>query len=146
MKRLFSAMVTAAALSAAALFAAAAPAQMPAAAIDGYWMNPHGTVAVRTGDCQGRLCGWVAWASPKALYDAKDSGVDHLVGVQLLSDYEPDGPDRWEGSVYVPDMGHHFSSSITRLNADQLKIQGCLIGGFFCKSQVWQRIAQVPHA
>jgi uncharacterized protein (DUF2147 family) len=114
--------------------------------INGLWLNPHATVAVRTGECGARLCGWVAWASPQAIQDAHDSGVDHLIGTELLEDYETDGAGRWSGSVYVPDMGHHFSSTISRTSADTLKIQGCLIGGFFCKSQVWQRIEKVPNA
>ncbi len=137
-------------LATGTLFAVAppVPAQTPGPlpAIEGLWLNPHGTVAVRTGDCAGRLCGWVAWASPKALRDARDSGVDHLIGTELLENYKNDGSERWSGSVFVPDMGHHFSSTITRPNPNELKVQGCLIGGFFCKSQVWQRIEKVPNA
>ena len=127
----------------ALMSAAAAPAQAPP---QGLWMNPHGTVAVRTGDCGGRLCGWIAWASPQALQDAKDGGVDHLIGTELLEDYSPDGADRWSGAVYVPDMGRRFSSTITLPAPGQLKIRGCLIGGLFCKSQTWQRIEKVPNA
>lgn len=132
-------------MMAAALLAAASPV-FAQSAVDGLWMNPHGTVAVRTGDCRGRLCGWVAWAAPQALQDARDSGVDDLIGTELLEDYVANGADRWSGSVYVPDMGHHFSSTITRVAADRLRVRGCLIGGFLCKSQVWQRIERVPNA
>jgi uncharacterized protein (DUF2147 family) len=129
--------------------ASAAPASALAPApstVEGLWMNPHGTVAVRTGDCRGRLCGWVAWASPQALEDAKDSGIDRLIGTELLEDYKAAGAGRWSGAVYVPDMGHRFSSTITRPSPGELRIQGCLIGGFFCKSQTWQRIEKVPNA
>jgi uncharacterized protein (DUF2147 family) len=129
----------------AALLAVATPA-FAQSSVDGLWMNPHGTVAVRTGECQGHLCGWVAWASPQAIQDAKDSGVDRLVGTELLEDYVMDGPDHWSGTVFVPDMGHHYSSTITRTAAGELRIKGCLIGGFFCKSQTWQRIEKVPNA
>jgi len=129
----------------AMLLTAAAPT-LAQPTLDGLWLNPHGTVAVRTGGCRGRLCGWIVWASPEALDDARESGIQRLVGTELLDDYVPQGPDRWAGSVYVPDMGHHFSSTITRLSADQLKIQGCLIGGFLCRSQLWQRIEKIPNA
>jgi uncharacterized protein (DUF2147 family) len=145
-------LMTAAALLAVEVPAAASPAPANGCAaaarptVEGLWMNPHGTVAVRTGDCRGRLCGWVVWASPQALQDAKDGGVDHLVGTELLEDYSADGADRWSGSVYVPDMGHSFSSTITLSAPGELQIRGCLIGGIFCKSQTWQRIEKVPNA
>lgn len=140
MKRL-SSILTAALIAALAMPAAA---QMPQS-VGGLWLNPHGSVAVKTDACQDKLCGWIVWASPEALQDAKDSGIDQLIGTELLSDYVPKQPGIWSGSVYVPDMGHHFSSTITQLSATELKVQGCLIGGFICKSQIWQRIEKVPH-
>lgn len=113
--------------------------------VDGLWLNPHGTVAVRTGPCGDKLCGWIVWASPQARSDAKDSGVDKLDGLELLEDYRPDDDGGWEGTVYVPDMGHRFSSTITQPDARSLRVKGCLIGGFFCKSQVWKRIESLPQ-
>lgn len=109
------------------------------------WLNPRGTVAVQTGACNGKLCGWIVWANPTAIADARESGVDRLIGTELLEDYEADGPGMWSGEVYVPDMGRHFSSTITQLNPSSLRIKGCLIGGFLCKSQDWQRIETLPH-
>ena len=119
-----------------------ASAMVPApSSINGTWFNPDRTVAVRTGDCAGRLCGWISWASPEALQDAKDSGIERLIGTELLQDYRAEAPGRWRGTVYVPDLGHSFSSRITQLSPNELKISGCLLGRFVCKSQVWRKIA-----
>ena len=119
-----------------------ASAMVPtSSAIIGTWFNPERTVAVKTGVCASKLCGWVSWASPEALEDAKESGVDKLIGTELLQNYRAEAPGRWRGTVYVPDMGHSFSSRITQLNPTELKISGCLIGGFVCKSQVWHKVA-----
>lgn len=119
-----------------------ASAMVPApSSINGTWFNPDRTVAVRTGDCAGRLCGWISWASPEALQDAKDSGIERLIGTELLQDYRAEAPSRWRGTVYVPDLGHSFSSRITQLSPNELKISGCLLGRFVCKSQVWRKIA-----
>ena len=117
-----------------------AMAPMPSA-INGTWLNPDGTVAVRTGDCAGRLCGWISWASPEAVQDAKDSGIEGLIGTELLQNYRSEAPGRWRGTVFVPDMGHSFKSRITQLSPNNLKISGCLLGGFVCMSQVWHKIA-----
>jgi uncharacterized protein (DUF2147 family) len=107
--------------------------------IEGIWINPRGTVAVRTAQCGARLCGHIVWASPEAAADARDGGVQRLVGTELLQDYRAIGPGRWSGRVFVPDMGRSFSSTLQQLGPDSLKIQGCVIGGLLCKSQTWHR-------
>lgn len=107
--------------------------------VEGNWINPRGTVMVTTGPCRDRLCGWVRWADKSALADAADAGVAHLVGTELLQDYRATAVGRWSGRVYVPDMGRTFSSTIQQLDADRLKISGCLLGNWVCKSQIWSR-------
>ena len=39
--------------------------------MEGIWLNPKGTVAVRTQACAARLCGTIVWVSAVALADAK---------------------------------------------------------------------------
>ncbi|NIJ21525.1 uncharacterized protein (DUF2147 family) [Sphingomonas naasensis] len=129
------------ALLAAPAIASARPARSP----EGMWLNPHGSVAVRAGACGDRICGWVVWASAAAQKDARESGVDKLIGTELLEDYRPYGQARWSGTVFVPDMGRHFASEIEALSPDRLKVKGCILGGLICKSQVWTRIAQLPR-
>lgn len=124
------------------LFAASVPA---ASEIDGLWINPKRSVVVRTGACGAGLCGWVVWASAKAKADSRESGVEDLIGLELLRDYRRNGHGSWSGRLYVPDMGSHYASTLTRIDATSLKIRGCLIGGFICKSQVWRRLDQLPE-
>ena len=119
-------------------------AASPAAA-DGLWLNPHNSVAVRTGACGDRLCGWVVWANGEARADAHDAGVTNLIGTALLQDYRAVGRGRWKGVVYVPDMDHRFSSEIDEVSPTRLKVKGCLVGGFICKSQIWSRINELPR-
>ena len=107
----------------------------------GIWVNPKHTLAVQTAACpNGGLCGAIVRADAEALSDARDAGVPQLIGLQLLQDYHPARGGIWSGRVYVPDMGRSFSSRIEQLSPDALKISGCLVGGFLCKSQIWQRL------
>jgi len=151
LRRCAATLLIAAALSASLVSGASAralnnpPANDPQSVI-GIWLNPHGSVAVRTGLCNGRLCGWIVWASHEALDDARDSGVASLIGTELLEDYARQDSRRWSGTVYVPDMGHRFSSTITQSSANILEVKGCLIGGFLCKAQNWRRIEALPGA
>lgn len=130
-------------LGATLLGAVQASAQAPTAAatpgVVGTWVNPRGTVKVQTGACGDKLCGWVIWANAQAQQDAKDSGVQKLIGTELLQNYRPTGNGKWQGQVYVPDMGRTFYSKIEQQGPNSLKISGCILGGWICKSQVWNR-------
>jgi uncharacterized protein (DUF2147 family) len=126
-------------LAALAALTLAAPAMAGQGSADGIWRNPRGTIDVRIQPCGEQLCGVIARASPEAMQDAKDAGIANLIGIELLKDYRKTGPTRWDGTVYVPDMGHSFSSHIEQISPTELKISGCLIGGWLCKSQLWTR-------
>ena len=63
----------------------------------------------------------------------------HLIGTELLRSYRSDGPGRYKGEVYVPDMGRTFYSTIEQHGANDLKISGCILHGLICKSQDWHR-------
>jgi len=113
----------------------------PPNAVLGIWVNPRHTLAVQTAACEtGGLCGAIVRAAAEAQADARDAGVPQLIGLQLLQDYRPARKGVWSGRVYVPDMGRSFSSRIEQTSPDALKISGCLVGGFLCKSQTWQRL------
>ena len=135
-----------AALASLAFAAPTIAAETPAEQPGPLWLNPHNSVAVRTGPCGQKLCGWIVWASADAQADARDAGISRLVGTELLEDYQAKGRSSWAGRVFVPDMGRHFYSTIEAVSSNQLKIAGCILGGLICKSQVWTRIGQIPHA
>lgn len=124
--------------------AGAVPSGRPGDPVTGLWINPHHSVAVQNELCGNALCGRVVWASSGAKEDARDSGVPNLIGVDLLQDYRPRGPGEWKGTVFVPDMGHKFSSELDVLGPDRIRISGCILHGLVCKSQVWTRIAELP--
>lgn len=115
-----------------------ARAQVPPS-LNGVWVNPSGTVKVETGNCADRLCGWVVWASPDAIDDAREGGTEHLLGTRVLSEYDRISPGTWQGNVFVPDHGATFFSKIREIDRDSIRISGCLLHGLLCKSQVWRR-------
>ena len=122
-----------------AVFAArAADAQGPG--VEGVWSNPRGSVQVKTGTCGNKLCGVVVYASPKAQSDAKKAGAESLIGTTLLRGYRADGAAHWSGEVYVPDRRASYYSTIQLVDAQTLKVSGCILGGLICKSQLWHRV------
>ena len=124
------------ALMALAVVAAGLP---PAPSVVGVWHNPKNSVAVKTGACGDKLCGWVVRANDQAQADARDGGTPKLIGTALLREYRPSGRRKWSGQIYVPDMGRTFGSTITLVDSNTIDVKGCLIGGFLCKTQTWRR-------
>lgn len=136
-------------VAALALLALAGPAlgsARPGGQPEGIWINPHNDVAVRTGPCGDKLCGWIVWANAEAQSDARDGGVSKLLGTELLENYGHVRADSWTGTVFVPDMGRRFSSRIDLISPTELQIKGCILGGLICRSQVWHRIERLPGA
>ncbi len=125
---------------AAAAFLALSVQPASAQGVEGVWANPKGSVQVRTGSCGDRLCGWIVYASPKAQADAKKAGADPLLGTALLRGYRANGDAQWAGQVYVPDRKEAYYSTIQLIDAQTLKVSGCILGGLLCKSQIWHRV------
>ena len=130
------------ALFAIPLIAASTPPAPAAGGAAGLWTNPHHSVIVRTAPCGGNLCGTIVWASATAQQDARDGGsTGQLVGTELLRDFRAESRGRWSGSVFVPDMGRSFDSTIVQQGPNALNIAGCILHGLLCKHQLWTRAA-----
>lgn len=122
------------------VIAQAQPTAAPAKpAIAGTWSNPEGSVRVSVDSCGKFICGWVVDANAEAQKDARDGGTAQLIGTKLLENYRQTAPNSWQGRVFVPDMGGSYYSTIWQLNANKIKISGCILGGWICKSQIWHR-------
>ena len=107
----------------------------------GNWTNSQRTVVVEAFACNGdELCGRVVSANADAISDAREAGTKNLVGTNVLRNYHRDRNDVWRGTVFVPDMGRSFTSRMQLIGPDQLKVTGCLIGNFICKSDIWIRV------
>lgn len=128
-------------VSAAILALAAGGASARAEPGLGTWVNPKGTVVVRTARCGDAICGRVIKASPEARDKARVAGTARLVGTQILSGFRPAGAGRWQGEAFVPDMGVTVTATMVQLGRDALEIEGCSLGGYLCRKQVWRRAA-----
>ena len=129
-------------LTAAAGLAAVSPASAQDVPFTyGVWRNPKNSVHVEIKPCGGgRACGVVVWANDEAKADAKKGGTPELVGLQLLRDFQLQKNGSWKGKVFVPDLNMNFNGTADFPDATTMKAKGCLIGGFLCKSQTWERV------
>jgi uncharacterized protein (DUF2147 family) len=127
----------------ASLLLAASP-QAGADPVIGTWVNPKGTVTVRTARCGRAICGTVISAAPSAQEKARAAGTARLVGTRIMSDFRPAGAGTWQGQAFIPDLGVTVPATMTQLGRDRLQIEGCGMGGYLCKQQVWTRVAVRP--
>ena len=111
----------------------------------GIWKNPKGTVTVRTAACGRAICGRVIAATPEAQEKARRGGTARLVGTEIMSDFMPAGRGRWQGMAFIPDLGITADGVMTQTGPNTIEIEGCGLGGYFCKSQVWTRLPE-PRA
>lgn len=123
------------------LLAAAAPRAAPApdASINGLWWNSDASVAVDVQPCGAFLCGTVTHAERRAELDARKGGYDHMVGLRVMHGFEHVGVGRWKGTVLIPERKMSVRSTVTRLDAGHIKVEGCILG-FLCSHEIWRRV------
>lgn len=125
-----------------ALFLVAGAASALAGDPTGLWLRANGNAKIRIDKCGAALCGTVAWEREprKDVYNPDPAKRnDPVVGRRVLLGLKPDGDARWKGEVYNAEDGKTYTGYITLVGADDLKLQGCVLGGLICKSDTWSR-------
>lgn len=128
------------------LFAAflAAPS---ADTVIGTWHSPTKNGIISIQRCGSSICGTLEngddmRANPNAKdVNNKDAAQRNrpLKGLTMLSGFTRDG-DIWSGGkVYNPNDGGTYSGKITPVDANTLKLRGCIIWPA-CKTETWTRV------
>ena len=119
----------------------------PALALDptGDWRVADGVANIRVAQCNGSMWGVVAWEKTPGGRDTHNPDVSKqsrpTLAMPILIDMKKKaGVDQWEGQVYNAKDGQFYSSTIKPVGADQLEIQGCVLG-FLCGGETWTRVA-----
>ncbi len=135
------------ALAAAVTLSLGAPAFAAPASPLGLWRTADQGGLVQLFACGAGLCGRIAGgpgldAHPEAR-DAqnKDPALRTrlLKGLVFLTGFAG-GPAAWSGGqIYRPGNGATYSGSIALVDADTLRLTGCIVRPF-CQTQTWHRV------
>ncbi|MGY2908274.1 DUF2147 domain-containing protein [Bradyrhizobium sp. URHC0002] len=111
----------------------------------GDWKVADGVANIRVAQCNGNMWGVVAWEKTPGGKDKNNPDVAKqsrpTLAMPILIDMKKKpGVDSWEGQVYNAKDGQLYSSTIKPVGADQLEIQGCVLG-FLCGGETWTRVA-----
>ncbi len=128
------------------LFAAmlAAPS---ADSVIGTWHSPTKNGIIEIQRCGSSICGHLLSGDDiKGNPDAKDANNKDeaqrgrpLKGLTMLSGFKQ-GEGVWEdGQVYNPNDGRTYSGRITLVDANTLKLRGCVFVPL-CKTETWTRV------
>jgi uncharacterized protein (DUF2147 family) len=110
----------------------------------GDWKVADGVANIRVAQCNGNMWGVVAWEKVPGGKDKNNPDAAKqsrpTLGMPILIDMKKKpGFDAWEGQVYNAKDGQLYSSTIKPAGADQLEIQGCVLG-FLCGGETWTRV------
>jgi len=115
----------------AVAMASAAAAHADKSAL-GLWIDHTGRGGIEISDCNGKLCGHVAW-----LKDAENSGE---CGKQIIGNAKSVGKNKWDkGWIYDPDRGSKYDVELTLLGEDKLKVMGYAGTKWLSETHTWKR-------
>ena len=124
---------------------AAAAAMSPDAAV-GRWRTETRNGIVEVERCGGSICGKLVSSdglrtNPNMLdINNKDTALRgrRLLNLQILGGFTRGGGEWSGGTIYNGDDGGTYRATVTPIDADHLKVKGCIIWPL-CKSQTWTR-------
>jgi len=119
--------------------AAADPARAIVPSWTGVWRNTNNTVHIKAAPCGQNMCATVVWADDKTKASVAARGAN-IIGMQLLRDFRESNPSEWKGTVYVPDRDMTVSGTITLLDRNTLRTEGCFLR-VICQTRHWTRIS-----
>ncbi len=118
-----------------------------AAEPNGEWLVADRVAQIRIDNCDGALWGVVSWEKKPGGRDIENPDPAKrsrpTLGMPILLNMKQTRPDRWEGEVYNAQNGKTYDASITLLDPNTLRIQGCILG-FLCGGENWTRVATEP--
>jgi uncharacterized protein (DUF2147 family) len=114
----------------------------------GTWTTEGGKSRVRITACGSNICGAIVWlqepntekGTPKLDGNNPEptKRTRPLIGLQIILPMQPDGPDRWAGSIYNPEDGKTYSASFALSGDKEANLKGC-VAMILCKTQTWTR-------
>ena len=120
----------------------------------GTWLTEDGRARVRVEKCganAANVCGYISWLKDPLTPDGKPRLDIHnpdaskrsrqALGMQILLGLQPDGAGKYKGQVYNAEEGKNYEVTVWLEQPNEFRIRGCVLGGLFCGSQAWSRVA-----
>ena len=108
----------------------------------GEWLVANKRATIRIADCNGHLWGVVA-SQARANIDFRNPDPNlrsrPTQGLPVLLNMTRTKFNLWEGKVYNSEDGHTYSASVSVINPNTIRVEGCFLG-FLCGGENWTRV------
>lgn len=109
----------------------------------GVWRHPDTGSHVKIAQCGGGVCATVV----KAEAGKKDEKNPDpklrsrpVQGITIMNGAKKTGPATWSGKLYNSQDGETYNGTLTVVDKNHLKLQGCVLGGLICQGPTWTRV------
>lgn len=118
----------------------------------GVWEPSHGKARVKVEKIGDKYYGKIVWllepndeetGEPKTDKNNPDAALrgNKLRGYRILKDFTYKGKDEWtDGTIYDPENGSTYSSTIKMKDENTLDIRGYIGVSAFGRTDVWKRL------
>jgi uncharacterized protein (DUF2147 family) len=109
----------------------------------GEWLVAKRVARIKIVNCDNRFWGVISWEMTPGVDSNNPDRAKRTrptLGMPILLGMAPAKPNEWKGEIYNGEDGRNYSSSISLLNPDLLKVQGCVLG-FLCGGENWTRVS-----
>lgn len=116
----------------------------------GEWLVAQRVARIKIVNCDNRMWGVISWEANPGGIDSNNPDPSKrsrsTLGMPIILGMEQARSNEWKGEIYNAEDGRKYSASITLLNPDLLKVQGCVLG-ILCGGENWTRAsAPMPPA
>ena len=110
----------------------------------GTWRHPDNGSLISVYQCGGGLCAKVVKVADPGRKDDKNPDpklrTRPVVGVVIMNGAKKSGANSWSGKLYNTQDGETYNGTVTVVNKNTLKLQGCVLGGIICQGPTWTRV------
>jgi uncharacterized protein (DUF2147 family) len=110
----------------------------------GTWENPDNGSHIRIAKCGGGVCATIVKVKDPGRTDEHNPDPKlrerKVQGVTIMSGAKQTGDKTWSGKLYNTQDGKTYSGTLTVVDKNSLKLQGCVLGGLICQGPTWTRV------
>jgi uncharacterized protein (DUF2147 family) len=107
----------------------------------GTWKDVEKDALVKVYTCDGGVCVQIVKIKDPSLKDVNNPDAAlrgrPIEGIVIMSGAAKSGDNAWKGKLYNREDGKTYSGSITVVNKNEVKLEGCVL--MICKSRKWER-------
>jgi uncharacterized protein (DUF2147 family) len=111
----------------------------------GLWLSESGKSRYRVTHCATGICVQIVWIieGPQVTDEMNPDPAKRrrrVMGIDIASNFKPDGTDRWKGGLYNFKNGKTYDGRAELDGVNRLKLAGCVLGGYICLTQTLTRL------